>query len=53
MSRTILIIDDDRELTDLVGELLRGDGFDIEAHHSGAGALDLAASGFRVGDGVR
>jgi DNA-binding response OmpR family regulator len=37
MSRTILIVDDDRELCDLVGELLRGEGFEVEAHHSGAG----------------
>jgi DNA-binding response OmpR family regulator len=45
MSRTILIIDDDRELCDLVGELLRGEGFEVDAHHTGAGAVDLAASG--------
>ena len=45
MSRTILIVDDDQELCDLVGELLRGEGFDVDAHHSGAGAVDLAASG--------
>jgi two-component system, OmpR family, response regulator CpxR len=43
--RTILIIDDDRELCDLVGELLRGEGFEVDAHHTGAGAVDLAASG--------
>ena len=46
MPRTILIIDDDRELCDLVGELLRGEGFEVDAHHTGAGAVDLAASGF-------
>jgi len=45
MSRTILIVDDDRELCDLVGELLRGEGFEVEAHHSGAGAMEQAASG--------
>jgi DNA-binding response OmpR family regulator len=45
MPRTILIIDDDRELCDLVGELLRGEGFDVDAHSTGAGAVDLAASG--------
>ena len=45
MSRTILIIDDDRELCDPVGELLRGEGFEVDAHHTGAGAVDLAASG--------
>ena len=45
MPRTILIIDDDRELCDLVGELLRGEGFDVEAHHAGDGAIELAAGG--------
>ncbi len=45
MSRTILIVDDDRELCDLVSELLRGEGFEVKAHHSGAGAVELAASG--------
>ena len=45
MPRTILIIDDDRELCDLVGELLRGEGFEVDAHHSGEGAIELAASG--------
>lgn len=45
MARTILIVDDDRELCDLVGELLAGEGFDTVGHHSGAGAADLAASG--------
>jgi two-component system, OmpR family, response regulator CpxR len=45
MARTILIVDDDRELCELVAELLRGEGFDVGAHHSGAGAADLAASG--------
>jgi DNA-binding response OmpR family regulator len=43
--RTILIIDDDRELCDLVGELLRGEGFEVDAHHSGAGAIELAVGG--------
>ena len=45
MARTILIVDDDRELCELVGELLGGEGFDVQAHHSGAGAADLASSG--------
>jgi two-component system response regulator CpxR len=45
VSRNILIIDDDRELCELVGELLRAEGFDVEFHHTGAGAVDLAASG--------
>ena len=45
MSRSLLIIDDDRELCELVGELLRAEGFEVEAHHSGAGAVEQAASG--------
>ena len=45
MARTILIVDDDRELCELVSELLHGEGFDVDAYHSGAGAADLAASG--------
>lgn len=48
MSRTILIVDDDRELCDLVSELLRGEGFDVDAHHSGAGATELTASGYAL-----
>src|SRR5215203_6082073 len=45
MPRTILIVDDDRELCDLVAELLADEGFEVVAHHSGAGAIELAASG--------
>ena len=45
MSRAILIVDDDRELCELVDELLRGEGFEVDAHYSGAGAVDLAANG--------
>lgn len=45
MSRSILIIDDDRELCELVGELLRGEGFEASFHHTGVGAVDAAASG--------
>jgi two-component system, OmpR family, response regulator CpxR len=43
--RRILIIDDDRELCELVTELLRGEGFDVDCHHTGAGAVHLAESG--------
>jgi two-component system response regulator CpxR len=43
--KTILIVDDDRELCGLVSELLRGEGFDIESHHTGAGAVDVAVAG--------
>ena len=45
MPRVILIVDDDRELCELVGELLRAEGFDVEAHHTGEGAVELAAGG--------
>ena len=45
MPRAILIVDDDRELCELVGELLRAEGFDVEAHHTGEGAVELAAGG--------
>jgi len=45
MPRVILIVDDDCELCELVGELLRAEGFDVEAHHTGEGAVELAAGG--------
>jgi DNA-binding response OmpR family regulator len=32
VARTILIIDDDQELCDLVGELLRGERFEVDAY---------------------
>ncbi len=38
-------MDDDRELCDLVGELLTAEGFTVEYHHTGEGAADLAANG--------
>ena len=44
-NRTILIIDDDRELCELVGELLRAEGFEVESRHTGAGAADRSATG--------
>jgi DNA-binding response OmpR family regulator len=34
---TLLIVDDDRELTVLLGELLPQEGFDVEIHNNGAG----------------
>jgi hypothetical protein len=53
MSRTILIVDDDRVLCDLVGELLRGEGFDVAAHHSGAGGVDFSVwRGLAVGPNI-
>jgi CheY-like chemotaxis protein len=45
VARRILIVDDDRELCELVSELLRGEGFDVDCHFTGAGAADLATSG--------
>jgi len=32
MARTILIVDDDRELCELVSELLRGEGFEVDTY---------------------
>jgi DNA-binding response OmpR family regulator len=40
MAKRILIIDDDRELCSLLGELLRADGFDVEAWQTGRGAAE-------------
>ncbi len=36
----ILMVDDDRRLTELVGTYLRREGFEVQAHHSGHGAVD-------------
>jgi DNA-binding response OmpR family regulator len=41
----ILIIDDDTELTELVGEYLKAEGFDIETVHEGTAGLQRALSG--------
>lgn len=40
VARRILIVDDDRELC----ELLRGEGFEVDCHFTGAGAADLATT---------
>jgi len=45
MPRSILIIDEDRVLCELLGELLGAEGFEVEFQHTGAGAAELAASG--------
>src|SRR5437868_1841522 len=42
---SILIIDDDRELCELVAELLAEEGFQTEAAHESARGLELAATG--------
>ncbi len=45
MAPRLLIVDDDRELTGLLSELLPQEGFDVETHNSGAGAAAKAAAG--------
>jgi two-component system response regulator CpxR len=42
MPKKILIVDDDRELCGLLGELLRADGFEVEAWNTGRGAVERA-----------
>lgn len=44
----VLIVDDDVELTELVAEYLRPEGFDIEAVHSGDRGLERALNGEHV-----
>jgi two-component system, OmpR family, response regulator CpxR len=41
----VLIVDDDVELTELVGEYLRSEGFEVEAVHDGQTGLQRAQSG--------
>jgi two-component system, OmpR family, response regulator CpxR len=41
----VLIIDDDRELTGLLSELLAQEGFALEAHHTGKDAAATAVAG--------
>jgi two-component system response regulator CpxR len=41
----VLLIDDDVELCGLLGELLRREGFEVEARHDGAAGLEAARSG--------
>jgi len=41
----VLIVDDDVELTELVGEYLRSEGFEVEAVHDGAAGLQRAQTG--------
>ena len=40
----VLIVDDDVELTELVGEYLRSEGFEVEAVHDGQNGLQRALS---------
>ncbi len=45
MSDPILIVDDDRELSELVAELLTEEGFVVESAHDSAGGLARAQAG--------
>lgn len=45
MTTRLLVIDDDTELTNLLGELLTDDGFQLEAYATGTEAAAKAASG--------
>lgn len=45
MSVRLLIIDDDRELTGLLAELLAQEGFELNAHHTGEDAARKAVAG--------
>ncbi len=45
MAQRLLIVDDDTELTPLLGELLGHDGFDGRPSTVGAGAADRAVPG--------
>jgi len=42
---TVLIIDDDAELTSLLSEFLRREGFETEVAHDGAKGLEMALAG--------
>ena len=43
----IFIVDDDRDIRENLGELLREEGFSVEAAWSGAEALKRLAAGFK------
>ena len=45
MAARLLIVDDDRELTDLLSELLPQEGFEVETLNTGADAATRAAAG--------
>ena len=40
----VLVAEDDRVARDLLGEILRGEGFEVEAVDDGAGAIERAAT---------
>lgn len=45
--RTIFVVDDDRDIREDLGELLREEGFNVEAAWNGAEALNRLLAGFR------
>jgi DNA-binding response OmpR family regulator len=45
LMETVLIVDDDRELTELVGELLEGEGFRVEIANRSEQGLERALTG--------
>jgi CheY-like chemotaxis protein len=46
-SRTVFIVDDDRDIRENLGELLREEGFAVEAAWNGAEAMKRLQAGFR------
>lgn len=40
VSKTVLIVDDDKEFREALGEIVRGEGFEVETASSGIQALD-------------
>jgi CheY-like chemotaxis protein len=44
----VLIIDDDRDIREVLGELLIEEGFEVEAAWNGESALERLQSGFRA-----
>lgn len=45
MSSRVLIVDDDQELTELLGEYLQADGFIVDCAHDGRSGIERALSG--------
>jgi CheY-like chemotaxis protein len=46
-ARTVFIVDDDRDIREDLGELLRGEGFAVEAAWNGAEAIKRLQGGLR------
>ena len=47
MPKCVLIVDDDRDIRENLGDLLRDEGFAVEAAWNGAEAMKRLTSGFR------